>query len=530
MNYRDLLKENGYDGIPMLIKIGDEYVELSKEFAHDEDMEYKVLSTDHPAGNRAYERSICFLLIRAVHAIDPKARVTIEHSISRGLFCELEGLEVNSNTIAQLKEEMAILVKRDLPFVPKQVEKEESIRIFEELGHDEIARLFQSADFESINLYELDGLTGFFYGPLAATTGDLVLFDLIPYKTGLVLMYPSQTIPYRVPEFYSQEKLYEIFRETGDWDAILGVETLADLNQVIMAEEEKRIIAVAEGLHEKKYAEVADAIKRKGDVRVVMIAGPSSSGKTTSSRRLAIQMQVNGMKPFPIEMDNYFVDRLKSPVQPDGSLDFESINALNLDRFNEDIRKLMNGEPVTPPVFDFKTGLSMPGKETLTLPHDGIMIIEGIHGLNPELLKEIDEKYKFKFYVSALTQLNMDRHNRISTTDVRKIRRIVRDHRRRGWLPEETLQQFVSVRRGEKMNIFPYQELADEMFNSTLVYELAVLKKHALPLLLDISKQSPAYDESRRLVAMLNFVKDLPDELIPANSILREFIGGSFFD
>ncbi len=530
MNYRELLKENGYDGIPMLIKIGDDYVELSKEYAQDDTMDYKVLSTDHPAGNRAYERSICFLLIRAVHAVDPEARVTIEHSISRGLFCELEGMEVSTRTLALLKEEMARLVKQDLPFLPKQVEKEEAIRIFTELGHEEVARLFQTADFQSIKLYELDGMTGFFYGPLAASTGDLKLFDLIPYKTGLVLMYPSQTIPDRVPEFYSQEKLYEIFRETGQWDSILGVESLADLNQIILEGGEKRIISVAEGLHEKKYAAVADAIKKKGDVRIVLIAGPSSSGKTTSSKRLAIQMQVNGMKPFPIEMDNYFVDRTKSPVLPDGSLDFESIGAIDLDRFYEDVRRLMNGEPVVPPVFDFKQGLSLPGHETLTIPEDGIMIIEGIHGLNPTLLKDIEDCYKFKFYVSALTQLNMDRHNRISTTDVRKIRRIVRDHRRRGWLPEETLQQFDKVRKGEKENIFPYQELADEMFNSTLVYELAVLKKHALPLLLEIPKESPAFEESRRLVAMLNFVLDLPDDLIPANSILREFIGGSFFD
>ena len=530
MNYRDLLKENGYDGIPMLIKIGDEYVELSKEYAQDEAMDYKVLSTDHPAGNRAYERSICFLLIRAVHAIDPDARVTIEHSISRGLFCELEGMEVSTHTLTLLKEEMAKLVKRDLPFLPKQVKKGEAIRIFTEIGHEEVARLFRTAEFESIKLYELDGLTGFFYGPLAASTGDLNLFDLIPYKTGLVLMYPSQTIPNRVPDFYTQEKLYEIFRETGHWDSILGIDTLADLNQIIMEGGEKRIISVAEGLHEKKYAAVADAIKKKGDVRIVLIAGPSSSGKTTSSKRLSIQMQVNGMKPYPIEMDNYFVDRAKSPLLPDGSLDFESIHAIDLDRFNEDIRRLMKGETVIPPVFDFMQGLSLPGHTPLTIPEDGIMIIEGIHGLNPTLLEDIEGRYKFRLYVSALTQLNMDRHNRISTTDVRKIRRIVRDHRRRGWLPEETLEQFEKVRKGEKEYIFPYQELADEMFNSTLVYELAVLKKHALPLLLNIKKESPAYDESRRLVAMLNFVQDLPDDLIPANSILREFIGGSFFD
>ena len=261
-----------------------------------------------------------------------------------------------------------------------------------------------------------------------------------------------------------------------------------------------------------------------------MIAGPSSSGKTTSSKRLAVQLMVNGMKPYPIEMDNYFVDRDKSPLLADGSLDFESIQAINLKQFNKDIRRLIAGETVTPPYFDFKQGLSLPGEHQLTIPEDGIIIIEGIHGLNPGLLSDVPEKFKFKFYVSALTQLNMDLHNRISTTDVRKIRRIVRDHRRRGWTSEETLIQFAKVMAGEKQYIFPYQEQADEMFNSTLIYELAVLKKHALPLLTEIKPESPAYDEARRLIALLNFVLDLPDDLVPANSILREFIGGSFFD
>lgn len=529
LNYREILKENGYDGLPMLIRIGDEFVELSKEVV-DEEMEYKVVSTDHPSGNRAYERSICFLMTRALNHLDPEARVIIEHSISRGLFCELSGIETSPQVLSAIKAEMTRLVEADLPIVPKVADRDEAIEIFRKSGRSEVVRLFESAEFEEIKLYELDGMTGFFYGPLAANTGDLKLFDLVPYKSGFVLMYPSQTIPDRVPDFYTQEKLYEIFRETGEWDSILGVSFLGELNQAIENNDGKRIVGVAEGLHEKKYAEIADEIRKRGDVRIVLIAGPSSSGKTTSSRRLAIQMMVNGMSPFPIEMDNYFVDRDKSPVLPDGTFDFESIHAIDLERFSEDIRRLMAGETVTPPIFDFKQGLSLPGHEELTIPRDGIMIIEGIHALNPELLSTIEDRFKFKIYVSALTQLNMDLHNRISTTDVRKIRRIIRDHRKRGWSSEETLELFTRVTRGEKKNIFPYQDQADEMFNTTLVYELAILKKHALPLLKSIGKGSPAYDEARRLTAMLNFVRDLPDEVVPANSILREFIGGSFFD
>lgn len=529
MNYREILRENGYDGLPMLIRIGDEFVELSKEVL-DETMDYKVVSTDHPSGNRAYERSICFLMIRALKRLDPDATVIIEHSISRGLFCELKGLPVTDAVLADLKAEMTALVWEDLPIIPKVMEKDEALRRFRASRRPEVVKLFEGTDFSEIKLYELDGLIGFFYGPLAANTGDLKLFDLIPYKAGFVLMYPSQTIPDRVPEFYSQEKLYEIFRETGEWDAILGTSFLGELNQAIREGDAKRLIGVSEGLHEKKYAHIADRIKQKGDVRVVLIAGPSSSGKTTSSRRLAIQMMVNGMKPYPIEMDNYFVDRDKSPVLPDGTFDFESIHAIRLDQFSEDISRLMAGETVRPPVFDFKQGLSLPGDHELTIPPDGIMIIEGIHALNPELLRNIEDRFKFKVYVSALTQLNMDAHNRISTTDVRKIRRIVRDHRKRGWTSEQTLDLFTRVTIGEKKNIFPFQDQADEMFNTTLVYELPILKKHALPLLTSIASDSPVYDEARRITAMLNFVEDLPDELVPANSILREFIGGSFFD
>ena len=529
MNYREILKINGYDGIPMLLHIGDEFIELSKEVV-DESQDFKVLSTDHPSGNRAYERSICFLMTRAVNKLNPDAKVIIEHSISRGLFCELMGMEPTEEVLTQIKAEMTRLVETKLPIIPKYTGRAEAIEAFRKAGRPEVVKLFESKEFNRIKLYELDGMTGFFYGPLAANTEDLKLFDLVPYKAGFVLMYPSQSIPNRVPEFYSQEKLYEIFRETGLWDSILGVSYLGDLNSVIQSGQGKRVVGVAEGLHEKKYAYIADEIKKKKDVRIVLIAGPSSSGKTTSSKRLANQMLVNGMNPFPIEMDNYFVDRDKSPVLPDGTLDFESIHAIDLERFSEDIRRLMAGETVIPPVFDFKQGLSLPGREEFASPEGRIMIIEGIHGLNPELLKDIDDRFKFKIYVSALTQLNMDGHNRISTTDVRKIRRIIRDHRKRGWSPEETLELFTRVRKGEKKYIFPYQAEADEMFNTTLVYELPILKKHAMPLLTAIDKTSPAYDEAHRLVSMLNFVEDLPDDIVPANSILREFIGGSFFD
>ncbi|PKK39059.1 Uridine kinase [Clostridiaceae bacterium JG1575] len=527
MTYRDFLKEKGKGPMPMLVRVGEEYLELTQEMRSEA---FEVISTDQSAGNRVYERTLCFLLVRALYSLDQKARVHIEHSISRGLFCELHGLEANEETLGQIKNKMHELVLKNHPIRPKCLSKREAMAVFGAQGQDEIVTLLAHAKVEEVKAYELAGLVGYFYGPLAAQTADVPLFDLVGFGSGFVLMYPSLSIPDRVPRFSPQEKLYEIFRETGEWDRILGVSTVGALNEVIDEGGGKRIMAVAEALHEKKVAEIADAIKKRGDVRVVLMAGPSSAGKTTSSKRLAVQLMVNGLRPFPIEMDNYFVDRDKTPLGPDGTFDFESLHAINLERFNEDIKRLMAGETVTPPIFDFQSGLSVPGREVITIPKDGIIILEGIHGLNPELLCAIPERNKFKIYISALTQLNMDDHNRISTTDVRKLRRIVRDHRKRGWKPEETLALFNKVMQGEKKNIFPYQEQADMMLNTTLVYELAVLKKHALPLLLDIPRTSPVRFEADRLITLLRFVRELPDEAVLSNSILREFIGGSFFD
>lgn len=528
MNYREYLKEKNEIARPMLICRQGIYQPLQTEVTSETE-EFTVVSTEHPAGNRAYERSLCFLLARSLYELDPKARLVIEHSISKGLYCEILGEGNDRAIIQRLEERMAELVRQERPILRHLLNQEEAMKIFQDQGQEELVALFKTVPMDELEVYEIDGYFGYYYGPLAANSRDLDLFALKPYEEGFILRYPSLDHPHGVPPFKPSPNLYEIFRETGEWHSILGITTIADLNKAIEEGKGRDLVAVAEALHEKKYAMIADAILARKTVRVVLMAGPSSAGKTTSSKRLAVQLRVNGLEPYTLEMDNYFVNRHETPLGEDGKPDFEALTAVDLERFNRDVKDLLAGKTVTPTIFDFTDGLSKPGEKSLTIPENGIILIEGIHALNPSLLDNIPREAKFKIYISALTQLNMDFHNRISTTDVRKLRRSLRDFQHRGWSAEETLQLFHGVIAGEKKNIFPYQEEADAMFNSTLVYELAILKKHVAPLLAEISPQSPSYDEARRLLTILHFIHDLPDEVVPSNSILREFIGGSFF-
>lgn len=528
MRYIDFIRQSDFKGRPMLAKKGFRYFELSDEA---EDSDFEIITTETMEGNRVYERSIIFLFLAAVEKLYHGVRVNVEHSISKGLYIEFIKEFDDENIELKIKEKMQELVKRDIPINKTSMHPMEANELFKKVKYLDKVDLFETVPKDlTIDVYELDGVFGTFYGALTTHTGYLDLFDIVKYKKGYVLMYPSLSEPHSVPGFYAQDKLYKIFKETSEWDEILGVGKLGSLNKMIEKGEGKRLISVAEGLHEKKYAYIADRIVSKENIKIVLIAGPSSSGKTTSSKRLSVQLMVNGRSPHPIEMDNYFVNRVDTPLLPDGSYDYESLRAIDLDTFNRDIRDLLEGKAVTPPKFNFKTGEREPGTHTIQIPEDGIMIIEGIHALNPKLLSNIEDKYKFKIYVSALTQLNIDYHNRVSTTDVRKIRRMVRDHRTRGYSSDETLTLFKKVTKGEKENIFPFQEEADEMFNTTLVYELPVLKKHAVPLLLEIPEESPNYYEARRILTMLSFVTDLDDKYIPLNSVLREFIGDSFFD
>lgn len=508
-----------------LYKKGNEYFSLLEG---DETME--LVSTEDNEGNKAYERTLCFILTKAVKDVLPRYTLRIEYSMSKGLFCELKGRhEVTEEELKDITNRMDEIIKENYDITMELKTRDKAVEIFKNQEESDKSELIEHNGGESIKLWKLLDLYGYFYGNLAPSTGRITHFSLEKYKSGFIMLYPCLDKPYELPLFKPSDKLFEIFDETGDWDSIIGVHDLATLNEKVRNGETKYLISIAEGLHEKKYVNIANEISRRERVKIVLISGPSSSGKTTSSKRLSIQLMVNGLKPYTIEMDNYFVNREDTPLLPDGTYDFESLRALDLELFSKHMESLIAGETVRMPKFNFKTGLREEGKE-LKIPSNGILVIEGIHALNPELLKNIQDRQKFKIYVSALTQLNMDNGNRISTTDVRRLRRMVRDYSRRGYTAEETLTMFSGVIRGEKEYVYPYQEEADIMFNSTIVYEIPVLKKHALPLLKTIGKESRVFEESRRLMNMLSFVEDMGDEFVPPDSVLREFIGGSFFD
>jgi uridine kinase len=384
-------------------------------------------------------------------------------------------------------------------------------------------------DFEEVYLYELDGRYDYFYGQMAYSTGIIKSFDLVKYAHGFVLRNPKEDNINELPEFKEQKSLASIFYETEQWLRILGIGEVGSLNEKVINKELKDVILVSEALHEKKIANIADDIFNRKDVKIALIAGPSSSGKTTFANRLGIQLRVNGLVPISISLDDYFLDRENTPKDEEGNYNFESIHALDLKLFNENLKDLLEGKEVEIPSFNFKTGEREWNRRNMKLPENGVIIIEGIHGLNPMLTSEINSKNKFKIYISALTQLNIDNHNRIATTDVRKIRRIVRDYLSRGYGAEETLNMWKSIKKGEKEYIFIYQEEADIMFNSTLVYELSVLKSYALKELNKIKPGSPVYSEASRLKSFLNFFREIDFNDVPENSILREFIGGSCF-
>lgn len=545
MRYCDLIDGKGTKipcKMPLCVKVKNKIYSLEEKVVDGIELkDIEFLNTEDPNANRSYERTLCFLLSYAIDRVfNNNVILKIEHSISQGLYCELfykekinnsnKLLKIDKEILFSIKEELLKIVEEKIDIKKETISCKKATEIFEKQGDLDKVILLQHCNIKKIDLYKINDYYGYFYGSLLHNSNLIKLFDLVKYKDGFVLLYPSISEAFKVPKFKKLEKLYEIFNETGKWNKIIGVENVGNLNNEIKHLNSKRLVLISEGLHEKKYLMVSDKITHNKDIKIVLIAGPSSSGKTTSSKRLSIQLMVNGVNPIAIEMDNYFVNRVDTPKLEDGSYDFESFYAIEHKLFNKDIKDLIEGKEIVPPVFNFKTGIREKGTKKMKLPKDGILIIEGIHALNPCLLENIDRKYKFKIYASALTQLNMDNHNRISTTDVRKIRRIVRDHRTRGYSSEETLRMFKSVTRGEKQNIFPFQDEADVMFNTTLIYELSVLKKHVLPLLETIKEDEDVYLEAQRLMTMLQFIDDIDEELVPKNSILREFIGNSFFD
>lgn len=512
----------------VLLNFSGVYKELCSKIDNEGTIEPIFVTSEE--GFKVYERTLQYIFIKAVLEIFDDAKIKIEHSISKGTFGEIiKEKKLSEEDILLIKNKMQDIINKDIEIRKIEVTKEKAINIFRGYGMEDKIKLLGQMDFKTVHLYELDGRYDYFYGPMAYSTGIIKAFDLIKYEHGFILKNPCIEDINVLAPFKEQKSLAKIFYETKKWLDILGASEVGSLNEKVTSDELRDLILVSEALHEKKIAYIADSIVSKEDVKIVLIAGPSSSGKTTFANRLGIQLRVNGLVPLRISLDDYFLNRELTPKDENGEYDFESIYSIDLKLFNQNLIDLLNGNEVEIPIYNFKTGKREKIGTKLKLPHNGVLVIEGIHGLNPILTSEIPDKNKFKIYISALTQLNLDNHNRIATTDVRKIRRIVRDYLSRGYGGEDTLAMWPSIKRGEKRNIFVYQEEADAMFNSTLVYELCVLKPYALKELNKIKKDSIVYNEAIRLKSFLNFFKEIEFTKVPENSILREFIGGSCF-
>ncbi|MBI5352351.1 MAG: nucleoside kinase [Chloroflexi bacterium] len=487
----------------------------------------KPVTMDTADGARIYRRSLVFLLEMAFADLFPKGKLTIDHSLSSGgFYCQVTGRGMLSqDELDALKAHMLKLVKEDHPFERKEVSIQEAVEYFKELGYDDKVRLFAYRQKDYVTLYNLNGRMDYMHGYMVPSTGYLRWFGLSHVHSGFTIQFPRRHSPKELEPLGSYPKLISAFRQYGDWLTRLNIDNVGALNDAIQTGRADELVLVSEALHEQNVADIAQQIARKNS-RIILIAGPSSSGKTTTSRRLAIQLLARGISPYPLELDNYFIDRAKTPLGEDGNPDFENLEALDLRRLAHDIEKILSGEEVQLPRYNFKSGMSEEG-ETIQLKDGQPLILEGIHGMNPRLIPDRLTGAAFRVYVSALTQINLDRHNRVSTTDTRLIRRIVRDARERGYNASQTISRWESVRRGEKRHIFLYQENADVMFNSALVYELSALKPLAEPLLRQVQYRAPEYIEARRLLAFLEWFLPLDASLIPANSIVREFLGGS---
>ncbi len=493
------------------------------------DSKVKPITMSDGDGARIYRRSVTFLLEAAFDELFPDAFLTVDHSVaSGGFYCQISNrTPLSQEELEKLEARMRELVKADLPIERQVVPLQQAIELFNSTGQVDKVRLLKYRQKEFLVLYSLAEHQDYHHGYMLPSTGYIRWFAFSKLGDGFVLRFPRRHAPDQLLPMPSYPKLLTTFRQYGDWLIKLGIDSVGALNTAIKENRSQEIILVSEALHEQKIAAIARAIAEKSKLaRIVLISGPSSSGKTTFSRRLAIQLLALGISPFALEMDNYFVDREATPKDENGQYDYEALEAMNTAALGHDLEKLIAGAEIQMPHYDFKQGKSGPG-ETLKLNKDQLIILEGIHGLNPRLISDIPTEKTFRVYISCLTQLNLDRHNRISTTDTRLIRRIVRDATTRGYSAQQTLQRWESVRRGEKRNIFPYQENADDLFNSALVYEMSALKSFAEPLLRQAPFGTDEYIEAKRLLALLEWFLPLPTELIPDNSILREFIGGS---
>lgn len=514
---------------PTSAKVNNVVEGLTFKVYHNMDVEF--LDITSASGMRTYVRSLCFVLCKAVADLYPEGEIVLQHLVSKGYYCTLRiGHTADENEVARIKERMQEIIDAHIPFHRIEVQTEKAVRLFRQLGMNDKATLLETAGTMYTYYYTLGDTVDYYYGSLLPDAGYLNLFDLVKYDEGVLLRFPDNENPAKLGDMVDQAKMQEVFKEHSRWHDIMGVRTIGDVNKACLQGEATMLINVSEALQEKKIARIADEIHTRKNVKIVLISGPSSSGKTTFSKRLSVQLMTNGLKPCAISLDDYFVDREKTPLDADGNYDYESLYALDLPFFNEQLQALLRGEEVELPRFNFTTGKREFNGNKLRVKDNMVLILEGIHALNPELTTLIPDEYKYKIFVSALTTILLDNHNYIPTTDNRLLRRIIRDFKYRNYSAEETISRWPSVIRGEEQWITPYQENADAMFNSAMLFELAVLKEHALPILNRVPQNCPEYSEAYRLLRFLQYFVSVHDKDIPPTSLLREFLGGSSFN
>ena len=502
-----------------------------KSLNHKPKVDGKVELIDYTntEGKRVYVRGIMYIMAMALNELDPRAYLTVNYQLDNSMYCTLENIKLTDEFIDDLRSKMQRIIDEDIPIRKVKMTQQEA-EIFYEKEKILRGRLqIDVIDKENVSLYYCNDYYNYFYGVMPISTGYMKIFDVVKYAGGFLVRYPSKENPDKLKEFEENKKLLSTLQEYENVYRILKLNTIYRLNKKIEEDNGKETIILAEALHEKKIAAIADKVAKNNNIKMVLIAGPSSSGKTTFAKRLGIQLKLSGVHPKTLSVDNYFVEREQTPRDENGEYDFECIEALDLELFNDHIQRLLNGEEVEIPTFDFKTGHKEYKGNKMQLHNNEVLVIEGIHCLNDKLTESVPKEEKFKIYISALTVLNVDYYNRISTTDTRLIRRIVRDYRYRHYSAKDTIQRWQSVNKGERKNIFPFQEEADVMFNSSIVYEMSALRDYALPILNEIKNTEPEYAEAKRLITLLKYFKPIPQDYIPESSIIREFIGGSVF-
>ena len=509
-------------------KVNNKVEGMNFRLYHNADV--KFLDMTSGSGSRNYTRTLFFILCKAVHDLFPRSYVVIDIPVSNGYYVDINiEREVTIDDVSQIRQRMQEIIDAAMPIKRHEVPTEEAIQMFSQKGDEAKAKLLKSAGSLYTTYYQIDDYVDYYYGSLLTNTSQIYLFGLEKYYDGLLLRIPDLKNPDVLPEMTRQDKMFSIFKEQHQWQNIVGVRTVGDFNEIVEAGGGTDLINVSEALQEKKISRIADEIASRKDVKLILLAGPSSSGKTTTCKRLSIQLVANGLKPLQISLDDYFINRVQTPLDENGEYDYESIYALNLELINEQFNALFRGEEVELPKYDFQLGVSKPSGKKVRMKENNVLVVEGIHALNPELTAHIPEKQKYRVYVSALTTILLDDHNYIPTTDNRLLRRIIRDYKYRGVDARDSIHRWPSVRSGENKWIFPFQENADAVFNSAMLFELAVIKQQAEPLLEQVPENCEEYSEAYRLRKFLKYIRPIPNKDIPPTSLLREFLGGSSF-